>query len=113
MTCLDVATAAQLRPGPVRDAEHAFHCPKHEDEHASLLINTSKNCWMCGPCGAKGTAWQLAAFLAHVQPSDKPAVLAWLSRRGLMPGNGAKPAGNGRQIVAKYPYTDEAGNLLF
>ena len=70
---------------------------------------------MCGPCGAKGTAWQLAAFLAGVPPSNKPAVLAWLNEHGLTPRNGAKPNGSsiGPRIVATYPYEDESGELLY
>src|SRR5262249_29545274 len=38
--CLDVACAAQLRAGPIRGDEHAFHCPgrhKFGDRHASLF----------------------------------------------------------------------------
>src|SRR5436309_10002176 len=50
-TCLDVARAAQLLPGPIRGAEHSFHCPglSHTggDKHPSLLINVTKNCYMC------------------------------------------------------------------
>jgi 5S rRNA maturation endonuclease (ribonuclease M5) len=120
MTCLDIATAAGLRPGPVRGKEHSFHCPhrghKNGDEHASLLINTKKNLWMCGPCAAKGTAWQLAAFLAGVEPSDKAALLGWLDKHGLTSVNGKRLTetnGAGRRIVATYPYHDESGALLY
>src|SRR5262249_34751531 len=87
----------------------------HDDEHPSLSINISKNAWMCGPCGAKGTAWQLAAFLSGVLPSDKPAVLAWLNQHELVPGNGGTRGKNSKEsrIVARYPYEDEYGNVLF
>jgi hypothetical protein len=68
---------------------------------------------MCAPCGFKGTAWQLAAFLAGVEPSDKSAVIAWLNEHGLRPSNGAKPIGATSRIVATYPYVDESGNPLF
>jgi len=121
MNCLDVARAARLRVGPIRGAEHAFHCPgpghKDGDQHASLLINTKKNCWLCGPCGAKGTAWQLAAHCAGVAPSNKPAVMRWVKEHGLADSNGTKPDGGAQpatpRIVGTYSYTDEACKPLF
>ncbi len=119
LTCLDVAHAAALRPGKPFGGDCPFHCPgsghQNGDIHASLRVNTKKNCWMCGPCDAKGTAWQLAAFLAGAEPSNKPAVLAWLSEHGLEPDNGKKANGvcNGAHVVATYPYQDEYGNALF
>lgn len=114
MICVDIATAARLDPGPCRGDEHLYRCPRHDDEHPSLSINAKRNVWMCGPCGAKGTAWQLAAFVAGVPPSNKAAVVAWLTEQGLPTTNGAKPAvrGSGR-IVATYPYENESGHVLF
>jgi hypothetical protein len=71
---------------------------------------------MCGPCAVKGTAWQLAAFLAGVEPSDKAAVLGWLDKHGLTTVNGKSPtetSGTGRRVLATYPYHDESGTLLY
>lgn len=110
MNTLDVARAAELRAGPVRGVEHAFHCERHDDKHASLLINEKKNCWMCAPCGGRGNAWALAAFLAGVEPSNKPAVASWLRDHGLSTRNSGEPRA---QIVETYPYTDEEGRLLY
>jgi hypothetical protein len=115
MTCNDVANAARLDPGVRHGDEQPYRCPRHDDQRPSLFVNLKRNVWMCGPCGAKGTPWQLAAHCAGVQPSDKPAVLAWLTEHGLTPGNGTKPNSTPAtsRIVATYPYTDEAGKLLY
>jgi hypothetical protein len=116
MTCIDVALAAHLRPGPVRGHEHDYHCPgpghANGDQRASLRINTLKNCFMCSPCGAKGTAWQLAAFLGGLDPSDKDGVKQWVTEHGLSNGSGKTPA-SGKRIVAEYRYHDEAGAHLY
>src|SRR5262249_22985455 len=78
-TCLDVAKEAALREAPRIGQERSFACNRHDDEHPSLMINESKNTWMCGPCRKSGTPWQLAAFLAGLDPSDKTAVSFWLN----------------------------------
>ena len=105
LTCEAVAHAG-LGP-PVRKAgsELLWRCPNHEDQHPSLSINPTKDCFMCGPCGVGGTPWQLAAFLGKLGADDKPAVTAWLRECGLLNGK--------REIVAVYDYRDERGNLLF
>jgi len=83
---------------PQRRGEHlTARCPAHEDSNPSLSVSpgTSRdvviNCFAgCEPddvMGALGLKW-----------SD-------LSTNG----NSA----NGRQIIAQYPYTDEAGDLLY
>jgi putative DNA primase/helicase len=66
--------------------ERFYHCPnpKHDDHHPSLQINEKKNLWLCGPCGMAGNAWQLAAFIGGLDPSDKPGVRSWLHQRGLL-----------------------------
>jgi hypothetical protein len=107
-TCLDVVKAAGLREGPLVGQERSFACNQHDDEHPSLMVNDSKNTWMCGPCRKGGTPWQLAAFLAGLDPSNKSGVCSWLSQCGL------ETSGNGqRKVAATYPYHDETGTLLF
>jgi len=123
-TCLDVARAAQLLPGPIRGAEHSFHCPclSHTggDKHPSLLINVTKNCFICGPCGIGVTAWQLAAFLAGVNPSDKSYVIRWLTEHGVELDKTSRNAIKSshrheehRRVVAAFDYTDDSGQLLY
>jgi len=76
LECIDVARATLGKPVK-RVGQECFYCcpnPKHDDHHPSLQINLQKNVWMCGPCGAGGNAWQLAAFIAGLDPSDKACV---------------------------------------
>src|SRR6266581_3034452 len=121
LVALDIANAATLRHGPVRGAEHAFICPRHDDQNPSLKINAKKNCWMCAPCRKAGNAWALAAFLAGVAPGDKRAIAAWLHEHGFTrdaPKNdspqGKDELKNGRKrIVAAYAYVDESNQLLY
>lgn len=118
MTCIEVATAAGLQPGHQSGQEQLYRCPRHDDQHPSLSVNAAKNTWMCGPCSAAGTAWQLAAFLAALEPGDKDGVKAWLKEHGLSNGNVSPvhPISDERgpkRIVAEYKYVDEAGAHLF
>ena len=108
LLCLDIALAAGLQPNKKVGAEHLFHCPRHHDEHPSLNINPTKNAFFCGPCSAGGTAWNLAAFLAHLNPDDKPAVAEYLRGKGLLTDNGSD-----KKPVAIYTYTDAAGKVLY
>jgi putative DNA primase/helicase len=109
--CAEVARSALGEPAKRQGAELLWRCPRHDDRHPSLSVNTKKNCWACFPCNTKGTAWSLAAFLAGLSADDKPAVTAWLRERGLIDRNGQ--GGGGRRIVATYDYRDESGKLLF
>jgi hypothetical protein len=118
LTCESVMHAAGHEPAQRRGAELLYHCPhpekhKNRDEHPSFNINAKKNVWACFPCGAGGTPWQLVAFLAGVDPGNKPAVTAWLREHGLL----AEPTGKAKgkpqpQRVAEYVYTDAQGNPL-
>ena len=74
-TCLDVVKAAGLREGRRAGHERSFACTRHDDEDPSLMVNGAKDTWLCGPCGAGGTAYQLAAFLANCDPADKVYVV--------------------------------------
>jgi hypothetical protein len=109
-TCLEVVTAAGLK-GRRRGQEQAFRCPRHgEDQHPSLMVNPGKNTWLCGPCDKHGTAWQLAAFLADRDPSDKDAVKDWLREHGLLGGNGhGATASPKRRMVCTYAYRNALG----
>ena len=90
LTCEAVATAA-LGPPVYRSGSELFwRCHQHEDKHPSLQINTRKNCFLCGPCDAKGGPWALAAFLARLDLNDKTTVITWLREKGLLNGNGTR-----------------------
>jgi len=93
LQCETVARAALAGPLRRERKELVWRCPNHEDQHPSLKINREKNVWMCGPCGASGNAWELAAFLARVKPSDRPAVAAWLRERGSYRARGSLHGG--------------------
>ncbi len=82
--CVDVATAALGAPLRRAGAEVFFRCPNHEDSRPSLQINTRKNCYLCAPCSSQGTAWRLAAFLAHLDPGDTKAVAGWLREHRIL-----------------------------
>ena len=116
LQCLDVARAALGEPLKREGAELLYRCPhpnRHTngDAHPSLKINAQKNTWGCFVCGVTGTAWSLAAFLAGVEPSDKPIVRAWLCEHGLSSGKGATKATNGRgPCVAHYVYREANAN---
>lgn len=110
--CIAIAEAAQLGPGKKSGAEILFRCPNHEDRDPSLSINPSKNLWLCGPCGKSGNYWELAAFLASVDPENKPAVTAWLRERGLLNSNGQQEH-HEQQIVATYDYRTAEGDLSY
>ncbi len=109
--CEQIARAALGEPTKRSGAELLWHCPNHEDKHESLSVNPKKNVFLCAPCNANGTPWQLAAFLARLDPGDKQGVMAWLKERGLL--NGKRPAkrANGRgPCAAEYVYRDASGN---
>jgi len=112
LNCEAIAQAALGGAAKRQGAELLWRCPRHDDRHPSLQVNAKKNAWLCGPCGAGGNPWQLAAFIAGLSPDDKPAVTAWLRERGLLDGND-RGGGGERRIVATYDYRDESGELLF
>ena len=112
-TCREVATAAGLGDPQQKGQELLFPCPNHEDAHPSLAINERKNVWMCGPCGASGNAWSLAAFFAGCQADDKEGVIRWLRGHGLFKSEGGGKGGSGGEFVCSYTYTDESGAPLF
>jgi hypothetical protein len=114
LTCERIARSVLGEPTKRSRAELLWHCPNHQDAHESLSLNPTKNVFLCAPCGAAGTPWQLAAFLGHLDPSDKPAVTAWLKDHGLLNGDADPPkeATNRRgSCVATYVYRDATGNV--
>lgn len=103
LRCLEVLEAANLQISKTSGNEYYFVCPQHDDHDPSLKINGSKNVWMCGPCGKKGNAWALVAFLAGCDPNNKTCVMTWLREHGLVRDNK-----NGERVLtAEYIYTDE------
>jgi hypothetical protein len=116
LSCEQVAKAALGEPAKHEGVELLWRCPRHErhangDAHPSFKVNPAKNVWGCFVCGAGGTAWQLAAFLARLDPSDKQRVTAWLKERGLLSGKQGGKTTNGRgSCVAQYVYCDPSGN---
>jgi len=117
-SCEAIARAWRGEPAKREGAELLYRCPhpeghKNGDSHPSLNINPKKNVWACFPCGASGTAWKLAAFLAGVDAGDKAAIKAWLKDKGLLNGAKRKAKADGRGLcVATYLYTDAQGNPL-
>jgi len=117
LLCEDVARtlgSPVKREGP----ELVYRCPHPEkhtngDAHPSLKINAKKDVFLCGPCGAKGKAWALAAFIAGVNPSDKQVVRAWLAEKGLLSKRGRKSEtktdGRG-PVVATFVHEDADGH---
>ena len=114
LACLEIARAALGQPAKTAGSERHFHCPGHDDRHPSLQVNARKNAWLCGPCGQGGNAWELAAFIAGLDPADKLAVMKWLGDRGILPAKVKSPrsSSNGR-IVAEYNYRGADGKLLY
>ena len=101
LRCLDVARAELGEPVRKSGREFCFQCPNHDDHDPSLMANGKEDVWLCGPCNKGGTPWELAAFLADFDPSDKESVIAWLREHHLLDGNASRS-----RIVAKYIYHD-------
>jgi putative DNA primase/helicase len=110
-SCVDVARAARLEGGRKSGHELRYRCPNHADRDPSLSINPDKDAWLCGPCGASGNAWTLAAFLSGIDPSETRELLRWCEERGLVSSN--QNGTHSRKITATYDYVDETGTLLF
>jgi 5S rRNA maturation endonuclease (ribonuclease M5) len=108
LRCVDVVRAVLGEPQKQSGQELLYCCPRHEDRHPSLSINVAKNVWMCGPCNASGTAWALAAFIAQLEPSDKPGLTTWLGTHGLL----SRKSSEGK-IETIYDYIDRDGKLQF
>lgn len=112
LLCENIGRAVLGEPVKCEGRELLWRCPnlmghRNGDAHPSFRINTQKNVFACFPCDAKGTAWQLAAFIAGVNPSEKSAVTAWLRERRLLDGKGRAKK---EEPVAEYVYTDVDGN---
>lgn len=108
LSCVKIATEFLGPPLRVVGQELYFRCSQHDDHDPSLVVNRHKNVWLCGPSGASGNAWQLAAFLFGVDPGAKAEICEKLRQLGLLASSASK--GKIREI---YDYTDENGRLLF
>lgn len=136
LSCEEIARKVLGEPMKRSGSELRWRCPNHDDRDPSLFVNVRKDCFLCGPCGASGNAWKLAAFFAHCDPDDKPAVTAYLrEQRLLTEAPASRPRGkqrtestrsaraddprlktlalSGKQIAEIYSYTDREGNELF
>jgi hypothetical protein len=107
--CLEIAKAAGLGPGKTSGAEVLFLCPCHDDHDPSLKINPSKNAWTCHVCNKSGGAWQLAAFLARCDPSDKTGISAFLRKISISQVNGK----SGKPVMTIFRYCDETRTELY
>lgn len=121
LACIDIARAVLGEPAKCEGEELLYRCThperhKNADAHPSLKVNPKKDTWACFVCGQGGTAWQLAAFIAGVDPDDKSAVVASLKECGLLNSGGrgqAQSADAGRgPCVAKHVYRDEGGKAV-
>lgn len=83
VTCTEIASAYGLAPKKIRRSETIYLCPRHNDHHASLMVNRYKDCFFCGPCGSSGGAWRFAAFLSGFPVGNKQGIADWLRRHGL------------------------------
>jgi hypothetical protein len=134
VSCEEIARKVLGEPMRRSGSELRWRCPNHDDRDPSLFVNIRKDCFLCGPCGASGNAWKLAAFLAHYDPDDKPLVTAYLREQGLLSQlRASRPRGKqggtesthrddptlkglaltGKHIAEVYRYTDRDGNELF
>ena len=125
LACTDIMSAAGLASPQRKGVDLAYKCPVHPDEHPSLLINQTKNCWICHPCGQSGNAWQLTAFVNKFDPDDKASVTGWLRKHGLLNGNSNGTGSHyssssklpeslkGRPIKSWYNYEDGQGIKVF
>ncbi len=111
VNCEQIARAALEEPLKREGAELLWRCPHPErhsngDSHPSLKVNSTKDTWACFVCNVGGTPWQLAAFLAGLDPSNKPAVSAWLLDQGLLNDN--HPQGAATWVrAAEFYYSQE------
>jgi hypothetical protein len=115
ITCECVARAALGTPLHTRAGELIYRCAHPErhrngDAHPSLSINIHKDVFICGPCGVSGKAWQLAAFIADLEPGDKHNLVGWLKKNGLLNGTPKSAKQVKSDPVAIYEYRDSDGN---
>jgi hypothetical protein len=88
LNCIEVARAGVGEPLKHVGEEFFFVCPNHKDHDPSLKVNRKKNVWICGPCAASGNAWELAAFIAKLNPKNKQGMTLWLKNHELSTAHG-------------------------
>jgi hypothetical protein len=104
ITCESLGRKVLGEPAKREKDELYWLCPRHDDHRPSLKINQVKNIWMCGPCGAGGTWWALAAFLAELDADDRPALKRWLKEKGFEL-EGEKKTKPHAEILREHIYT--------
>lgn len=93
-----------------RGRQVSFLCEAHEDHNPSASVSLDTGLWCCHACGAKGDIFHLAEIVLRCDfQGAKEAILGPNSR----PRPKSKPRNTEAKIVAVYPYTDEAGVLLY
>ena len=112
--------------------EHQALCPFHKDSNPSLSINVATGKWFCHGCNAKGDLFTF--YMKKHSVTFQTAISELARRAGLNGGNGSSGQQQNRQaksgpgsekakrpkaraipenLVAEYPYLDEAGRALY
>lgn len=93
------AAIAERHLQPAAGGEQLFLCPAHDDHHPSARYHPGKGVWHCDVCGEGGGYVDLAKRLGITLNGSE--------------GGRPKAKGKGGKLIARYPYVDEAGDLLF
>jgi hypothetical protein len=121
LTLAEVGAYYQLRATKIRQSnrsEWRGPCPIHGGTRDSFAVEAATGRWVChSECGgAGGDVIELERRLTGADfMTARDAVFAIIGRPAVN-GNGRGTAGYSPsqwREVAKYPYTDEAGNLMF
>ena len=93
--------------------EFKARCPFHDDHSPSLNINPTNGLYWCPVCEAKGDIFDFYGEQKNLKGNFQ-AVLRGIAADFGIEGdtNEGKPKKQRGRIVAKYDYTDAAGNLL-
>lgn len=95
-----------LNPVSQHDSELSFSCPYHDDSTPSCYLNTSKRCFYCHGCQAKGS---LTSLLMHVRKVDKAAALRLMAESTGQKVDFHEPD---MRAEAIYSYHDVQGRLV-
>lgn len=88
-------------------------CPIHQGSDANFTVDRETGQWFChSQCGRGGDIFDLEAALVGGAFASRQAEIFRLIGR-MEPPKPAKPGAGGWQELARYPYTDRDGKLLF